>query len=162
MKISRFHHNRVANNPTISLADNPTMSLRVGRTRISYQLPVSDQGEWRHICHFFRWPKMWRVTFVTLSHFWVECDALAHENIFFNLWRFVSYLSRKRHILALPVQSFFDGEEMWRFGWDWNIFFLFPSQICHVSWKREAGGPFKTVLNMHIVALFYFGDNQSR
>ena len=26
-----------------------------------------------------------------LSHFWEECDALAHENMFFNLWRFLSY-----------------------------------------------------------------------
>jgi len=30
-----------------------------------------------------------------LSHFWEECDALAHENIFFKLWRFLSHPSRK-------------------------------------------------------------------
>jgi len=38
--------------------------IRVGLTRISSQLPVSDLGEWRHICHYFRWQKMWRVTFL--------------------------------------------------------------------------------------------------
>jgi len=45
--------------------------LRVGPNRISSQLPVSDLSEWRHICHFFRWQKMWRVTFVTfLGRMW--------------------------------------------------------------------------------------------
>ena len=45
--------------------------IRVGLTRISSQLPVSDLGEGRHICHFFRWQKMWRVTFVTfLGRMW--------------------------------------------------------------------------------------------
>jgi len=38
--------------------------FRVGLTRISSHLPVSDLGEWRHICHCFRWQKMWRVTFL--------------------------------------------------------------------------------------------------
>jgi len=45
--------------------------LRVCLTRISSQLPVSDLGEWRHIRHFFRWQKIWRVTFVTfLGRMW--------------------------------------------------------------------------------------------
>jgi len=72
------------------------------------------------------------VTFVTfsgdkqcdashVSHFWEECDALAHENIVFNSWHFLSHPSRKTsHPL---VQKFFELEEMWRFGWDWNMFF---------------------------------------
>jgi len=74
------------------------------------------------------------VTFVTffgdkkcdalhLSHFWGECDALAHENILFNLWRFWSHPPEKRHILTPPVPKKFEREEMWRFGWDWNNFF---------------------------------------
>ena len=47
---------------------------RVGLTRISSQLPVSDLGEWRHIRHFFRWQKMWRVTFFTfLGRMWRSC-----------------------------------------------------------------------------------------
>jgi len=45
--------------------------MRVGLSPISSQVPVSDLGEWRHICHFFRWQKMWRVTFVTfLGRMW--------------------------------------------------------------------------------------------
>jgi len=45
--------------------------LRVGLTQISSQLPVSDLGEWRPICHFLRWQKMWSVTFVTfLGRMW--------------------------------------------------------------------------------------------
>ena len=39
--------------------------FRNGLTLISSQFPVSVLGEWRHICHFFRWQKtflgrMWR------------------------------------------------------------------------------------------------------
>jgi len=30
-----------------------------------------------------------------LSHFWEECDALAHENMFFNWWHFLSHPSQK-------------------------------------------------------------------
>jgi len=45
--------------------------LRVGLNRISFHVLVSDLGEWRHICHFFPWQKMWRVTFVTfLGRMW--------------------------------------------------------------------------------------------
>jgi len=63
------------------------------------------------------------VTFVTffgdkkcdvshLSHFWEECDALAHENIFLTCDDFCHILPEKRHILALPVQKNFEREEM--------------------------------------------------
>ena len=46
-------------------------SLRVGLNRISSQLPVSDLGEWRHICHFFRWQKMRSVPFgIFLGRMW--------------------------------------------------------------------------------------------
>jgi len=74
------------------------------------------------------------VTFVTfsgdkkcdasqLSHFWEECDNLAHENLFFNLWRFLSHPSRKTsHFRPRWYKTFFEREEMWRFGWDWNMF----------------------------------------
>ena len=45
--------------------------LRVGLAQISFQLPVSDLGEWRHIFYFFRWQQMRRVTFVTfLGKMW--------------------------------------------------------------------------------------------
>jgi len=84
--------------------------VRVGLTRISSQLPglsqilVSD------------------VTFVTfsgdkkcdashLSHFWEECDALAHENIFLTCDVFNHILPEKRHILAPPVQNFLNGKK---------------------------------------------------
>jgi len=65
------------------------------------------------------------------SHFWEECDALAHKNVFFNLWRFLSHPSRKT--------SHF-GNVTIRLGL--KHVFLFPSQICHLSRKREAGRPF--------------------
>ena len=48
-----------------------TTSLWVGPNRISSQLPVSDWSEWCHICHLFRWQKMWRVKSVTfLGRMW--------------------------------------------------------------------------------------------
>ena len=59
-----------------------------------------------------------------LSHFWEECDALAHKNIYFNLWRFFLHPSRKNVTFLDPlVQNFFEREEMWWFGWDWYMFF---------------------------------------
>ena len=72
------------------------------------------------------------VTFVTffgdkkcdashLSHFLGKCDALAHEILTWEV--FCHILSEHRHVLAPPVQNFFEREEMWRFGWDWNMFF---------------------------------------
>ena len=96
--------------------------LRVGLTRISSQLPVSDLSEWRHICHFFWWQKMWRVTFVTfLGRMW--CSR-TRKYIIFDLWRFLSHLSRKTsHFGPAGTKKKFEREEMWRFGWDWNIFF---------------------------------------
>ena len=73
------------------------------------------------ICHFFRWQQMWHVTFVTfLGRMWrsrtriffLTCDVFCHTK-----------LPEKRHILAPPVQTFCEREGMWRFGWDWNMFF---------------------------------------
>ena len=58
-----------------------------------------------------------------LSHFWEECDALAHENIFWTSDFFCHILPEKRHILAPPVQNIFEREEMWRFGLDWKMHF---------------------------------------
>jgi len=44
---------------------------KFGLTRIYSQLPVSNLDEWRHICYFFRWQKISRVTFVTfLGRMW--------------------------------------------------------------------------------------------
>ena len=43
-----------------------------------------------------------------LSHLWEECDALAHENIFPTC----DVFCKKRHILAPPVQNFFEREDM--------------------------------------------------
>jgi len=47
-----------------------------------------------------------------LSHFWEECDALAHENIFLTCDVFCHILPEKLHILAPPVKNFFEREEM--------------------------------------------------
>ena len=77
-----------------------------------------------------------------LSHFWEECDALAHENIFFNLWRLLSHPSRK-NVTFWPrwYKTFSTGRYVTiRLGL--KHVFLFPSQICHLSRKREAGKPF--------------------
>jgi len=77
-----------------------------------------------------------------LSHFWEECDALAHENIFLSLWRFLSHPSRKTsHFGPAGTKLFWTGRNMTiRLGLKHN--FVFPSQICHLSRKREAGRPF--------------------
>jgi len=64
-------------------------------------LPVAGSGEWRHICHFFGDQKC------DASHFWQECDALAHENIFLTCDVFCHNLPEKRHILEPPVQTLF-------------------------------------------------------
>ena len=83
----------------------------------------------------------WRVTF-HLSHFWEECDALAHESMFFNLWRILSHPSRKKsHFGPAGTIYFYTGRNVTiRLGL--KHVFLFPSQICHLSRKREAGRPF--------------------
>jgi len=93
------------------------------------------------------------VTFVTFcgdkkcdashsSHFWEECDALAHEIFFFNLWRFSSHPSRKTsHFGTACTKLFWTGRNVTiRLGL--KKAFLFPSQISHISRKREAGRPF--------------------
>jgi len=93
--------------------------FRVGLTRISSQFPVSDVGEWRHICHFFLWQTMWRVTFVTfLGRMWRSRT----RNFFFEL---VTFLGRNVTIQLGLKHSY-----------------LFPSLICHLSRKREAGRTF--------------------
>jgi len=63
------------------------------------------------------------VTFVTffgdkkchashLSHFWEECDALAHENIVFNLWRFLTHPSRNMsHFGPAGTKLFLNGKK---------------------------------------------------
>ena len=46
-----------------------------------------------------------------LSHFWEECDALAHEFIFLTGDVSCHNLPEKRHILAPPVQIFLNGKK---------------------------------------------------
>jgi len=75
-----------------------------------------------------------------LSHFWEDCDALAHENTFLTCDVFCHILPEKRHILAPLVQFFFEREEMWRFGWDWNIFFLPVSDLSIISEALSVDG----------------------
>ena len=110
--------------------------LRVGITRIFSQFPVSDLGEWCHICHFFRWQKkvMRRICHisgknVTLSHakiLFLPCDVFCH------------ILPENCHILASPVQNFFEREEMWRFDWDWNV--LFSPRLIFVTYLEAWSG----------------------
>jgi len=77
-----------------------------------------------------------------LSHFWEECDALAHENIFFNLWRFWSHPSRETsHFGPAGTNFFWTGRNV-TIQLGLKHFFLFTSQICHLSRKREAGRQF--------------------
>jgi len=111
---------------------------RVGLSWISSQVPVSDLGEWHHICHFFR-----KCDASDLSHFWEECDALAHANIFLIWWRFLSHPSRKTsHFGPAGTKLFWTGRNMTiRLGL--KNTFLFTSQICHLTRKREAGRPFR-------------------
>jgi len=118
--------------------------LRVGLTRISSQLPVSDLGERRHICHFFSEKKN---ATRHICHISGKNVTLSHTKIFFLTCEvFCHILPKKCHILVPPVQNFFEREEMWRFGWDWN--FLFSSRLTLVtyllrplpfnnSWKPE-------------------------
>ena len=146
-------------------------SVPVGLTRISSQFPVSDLSEWRHLYMWKEtyicekrptyatrgFPsQIWvsDVTFVTfsgdqkcnashLSHFWEKCDALAHENISFNLWHFWSHSSRKTsHFGPAGTNCFWTRRNVTiRLGL--KPIFLLPSQICHLSRKREAGRLFR-------------------
>jgi len=120
--------------------------IRISLTQISSQFHVSDLGEWRHICRFFRWQKMWRITFVTFL------DALAHE-FFFNFWRFLSHHSRKTsHFGPAGTKLFWTGRSVTiRLGL--KQVFLFPSQSCHLSRKREAGRLF--VLRLTLSVCFF-------
>ena len=114
-------------------------TLRVGLTRISSQLPVSDLGQSRHSCHFFLWQK--NVT-CHICHISGKNVTLSHTKIFFNLWRFLSHPSRKMsHFGPAGTKLFWSGRNVTiRLGL--KHAFLFPSQICHLSRKREAGRPF--------------------
>ena len=77
-----------------------------------------------------------------LSHFWEECDALAHENIFFQLVTFWSHPSRKTsHFGPADTKLVWTGRNV-TIQLGLKHVFLFPSQICHLSRKREAGRPF--------------------
>ena len=78
-----------------------------------------------------------------LLHFWEECDALSHENVFLlNLLRFVSHPSRKTsHFGPTCTKLFWTGRNV-TIQLGLKHIFLFPSQICHLSRKREARRPF--------------------
>jgi len=109
------------------------------------------------------------VTFVTffsdkkcdalhLSHFWEECDALAHENIFCNLWRFLSHPSRKTSHLGPAGTKLFWTWRNVMIGLGLKHVFLLPSLICHLSRKHEAGRPFglrPTHMHMYIYVHIY-------
>jgi len=77
-----------------------------------------------------------------VSYFWEEC-LLSHTIYFFNWWRFLSHPSRKTsHFGPAGTKLFWTGRNMMiRQGL--KHVFLFPSQICHLSRKREAGRPFR-------------------
>ena len=49
--------------------------------------------------------------------------TLAHTKIFFWTGDVFFILPKKRHFLAPPVHKNLQREEMWRFDWDWDIFF---------------------------------------
>jgi len=81
----------------------------VGLSRISSQVPVSDSGEWRHICHFFRWQK--KATRY-LCHISGKNVTLSHTKIFFlNCDVFGDIISEKRHILARRNTTFWNGKK---------------------------------------------------
>jgi len=83
-------------------------------------------------------------------HFSEECDALAHEHIFFNFWRFLSRPSRK--------SSYF-GPAGTKLRWTWrnvtirlglkHVFFLSVSDLSLISeaWSGWAKTTLKTVPN---------------
>ena len=74
------------------LLETSVRSLRVCKRWFFSQVPVSDLGECHHICHFFRWQKMRRVTFVTfLGRMW-RCRT---RKYFLKLWRFLAHPPRK-------------------------------------------------------------------
>ena len=108
--------------------------LRVGLTRIFFQVPsqiwVSDVTFVTFSCD-----KKFNATH--LSNFWEECDAVAHENIFFTLWRFLSHPSRKRSNLGPAGTKLFWKARNVTIRLGLKHVFLFPSQICHFSRKRE-------------------------
>jgi len=114
--------------------------LRVGLSPISSQVQVSDLGEWRHFCHLFRWEKMWRVTFVTfLGRTW---RSRTRKHFFELVTFFVTSFPKNVTFWPRRYKFFWNGRNVTiRLGL--KHIFLFPSQICHLSRKREAGRPFR-------------------
>jgi len=82
---------------------------------------------------------MWRVTFVTfLGRIW-----RSRRRIFFvNLWHFLSHPSRKTSHFGPAGTKLFETGRNVTIWLGLKHSYLFPSQICHLSGKREAGRPF--------------------
>jgi len=85
---------------------------------------------------------MWCVTFVTFVTFLGRMWRSRTRKYLFNLWRFLSHPSRKTsHFGTAGKKLFWTGRNVTiRLGL--KNAFLFPSQISHISRKREAGRPF--------------------
>jgi len=100
----------------------PASRLRFGWVTSHLSLFSVTKSVTRHIC-------LISGKNVTLSHtiFFLTCDVICH------------ILPEKRYILAPPVQNLFERQEMWRFGWDWNMFFSFRLRFVTYlgSMKRE-------------------------
>ena len=85
----------------------PDSRFRSGWVTSHLSLFPVTKKETRYICHISG-------KNVTISHtkiLFLTCDVFGH------------ILPEKCHILAPPVQNFFEREEMWRFGLDWNMIF---------------------------------------
>jgi len=112
--------------------------LRVGLTRISSQLPVSHLGEWRHICHFFRWQKIWRVTFVTfLGRTW---HSRTRKYFFQLVTFFVTFFPKNVTFLPRRYKMFLNGKKCDDSAGTETCFSLPVSDLSHISeaWSGKA------------------------
>ena len=118
---------------------SPASRLRFGWVTSHLSLFSVTKNVTHHICHISGKNVM-----------------LSHTNFFLNLWRFLSRPSWKMsHFGPASTNLFWTGRNVTiRLGL--KRVFLFPSQICHLSRKREAGRPFG--LRPTLIHVFLFSS----
>jgi len=126
-----------------------------GVIRISSQHPVSDLGEWRHTCHFFRWQTMWRVTFVTfLGRMW---RSRTRKFLFELVTFFVTSFPKKLTFRPRRYKKNWNGKKCDDSA---GTETFFRSQIFHLFRKCEAGRPFglRQTLDPNFLLASHFRD----
>ena len=98
----------------------PASRLRFGWVASNLSLFSVTNNVTRHICHISG-----------------KNVTLLHTNFFFNLWLFLLHPSRKTSLFGPAGTKLFETERNVTIRLGLKHSYLFPSQICHLSQKRE-------------------------